>query len=238
MSRILRYTDEAPTVYIGGQQRDARAEARAEKCLGTLFPMVSVLTAPDGSKLIPIEEVFKIETAHQAKLDETQRKGFQDGHTAGYEEGLERGRDEARRVMNEMNLAVRTAIEQREELLNEARRRILDLIIQISRKVTYDAIEVDPEATTDMISAVIDELVDRSRLKIKVNPDHLPLVEQNIDRFMAGSATIKEISIEPDPRVRFGGCFIETPGGDIDARLESQFDVIEEAIKRADDQTS
>ena len=81
-----------------------------------------------------------------------------------------------------------------------------------------------------MIRGVIDSLIDRSRLKIKVNPDHLPIVEQNIDRFLEGSTTIKELAIEPDPRVKHGGCFIETPTGDIDARLESQFDVIADTL--------
>jgi len=73
-------------------------------------------------------------------------------------------------------------------------------------------------------------LLDRSRLKIRVNPNHLPLVEQNIETFMKGSAAIKEIEIAADPRVQYGGCFIETPRGDIDARLESQFEVIEDTI--------
>ena len=76
----------------------------------------------------------------------------------------------------------------------------------------------------------------RSRLKIKVNPNHHPIIEQNIDKFLSGSTTIKEITIVPDPRVRFGGCFIETPSGDIDARLESQFEVVEEVLVSGDEQ--
>jgi flagellar biosynthesis/type III secretory pathway protein FliH len=61
-------------------------------------------------------------------------------------------------------------------------------------------------------------------------------VEQNINRFLKGSTSIKEITIEPDLRVSYGGCFIETPTGDIDARLESQFEVIDEVLNRGDEQ--
>ena len=57
------------------------------------------------------------------------------------------------------------------------------------------------------------------------------VIEQGIDRFLGGSTSIKELTVVPDPRVRFGGCFIETPTGDIDARLESQFEVIEDALR-------
>jgi flagellar assembly protein FliH len=81
---------------------------------------------------------------------------------------------------------------------------------------------------------MIDQLVDKSRLKIKVHPDHLPIMEQNIDRFLQNSTAIKELTFEADPRVRMGGCFIETPSGDIDARLESEFEIIENAILGGD----
>ena len=81
-----------------------------------------------------------------------------------------------------------------------------------------------------MIGGVIDQLVDRTKLRVKVHPDHLPLVEQNMDRFLASSTVIKDLKFEADPRVRMGGCFIETPTGDIDARLSSQFEVIEDTL--------
>ena len=81
-----------------------------------------------------------------------------------------------------------------------------------------------------MIEGVINTLTDRSRLKVKVNPEHLSIVERSLDRFLKDSAAVKEVSIEADPRVRYGGCLIETPAGDVDARLESQLDIIGEVL--------
>ena len=226
MSKIIRYTQHAPTVYIGEKHLDRDKETAFEQKLAMLLPDVEVFTDPDGARLIPMQEVDKIERRFQQMSDKSRKDGLQHGYNKGLEEGL----DKAREVLQQLGQAVNDAITQRESLLQEAKQKILELVIQISRKVTYDAIKADPEITLDMISGVIEGLVDRSRLKIKVHPDHLPIVEQNIDKFLKGSATIKEIAIEPDPRVKYGGCFIETPTGDIDARLESQFEVIEEAI--------
>lgn len=237
MSSIIRHVRSAPTILIGEQQRDAVSEEKAEKRLGALFPMVTVMTAVDGSKLIPVDQVFKIEEVYQGELQKARREGFADGHKRGHQEGLERGRDEARKVLSEFDTAIKDAVTQREVILQEAKQKILDLVMQISKKVTFDAIDIDREATAELIAGVIDTLVDRSRLKIKVHPDHLPIVEQNISRFLAHSTAIKELTIEPDPRVRYGGCFIETPNGDIDARLDSQFEVIAESIRAAEDQS-
>lgn len=199
----------------------------AEKRLAKILPLVGVLTDADGAKLISIQEVIKIEKRMIELEEQARKEGFEKGHKEGLEEGLL----EARKVLQDFNRAIQDLINQRESLLEEARQKVLELVMQISRKVTFDAIRIDPEASVAMIGNVIDTLVDRSHLKIKVNVDHLPLIEQGIERFLQSSAMIKEITIEADPRVRYGGCMIETPTGDIDARLESQLDVIAEALE-------
>lgn len=226
LSKIIRHINKAPIVYIGENHLDRDGEVLAEQKLGALFPEVSVFTDSDGAKLISIQEIDKIEQ----QMQKVSGKSFQDGQKVGYDRGLREGLAKASEVLGQFDNAINDAVAQREKLLMDAKQKILELVIQICRKVTYNAVEADPELTLGIISGVIDSLVDRSRLKIKVHPDHLPIIEQNIDSFLKGSTTIKEISIESDPRVRYGGCFIETPTGDIDARLDSQFEVIEETI--------
>lgn len=227
MSKILRYITEGPTVSIGENQLDVTAEAQAETRLGQLFPVVSVITNPDGSKMIPILEVVKLEQ----KLEEECRKAHQTGHDEGYKNGLDKGLDEAREVLKRFESAINDTVKQRAAILEEAKQKIMELVLQISKKVTFDALDIDREATIAIIEGVINRLVDRSKLRIKVHPSYLPLVEQNMDRFLSGSTAIKELQFEADPRVRLGGCFIETPNGDIDARLESQFEVIADTLQ-------
>ncbi len=232
MSKLIRYTTEAPSVFIGERQLDSTIEARAEERLAQLFPIVAVATDANGSRLIPIQEIFKIDHLVREEVKKAREEGYRQGHEAG----LHKGAEEASKILKEFDRAIRDTIEQREALFNESRDQVLDLVTQISRKVTFGAVEIDPDVTLEIINGVINTLIDRSRLKIKVNPNHLPIVEQNINRFLKGSTSIKEITVEPDPRVNYGGCFIETPTGDIDARLESQFEVIDEVLKRGDEQ--
>lgn len=227
LSKIIRYVTDGPVVSIGDKQLDATAEAEAEARLGQLFPVVSVITNPDGAKLIPILEVAKLENI----LNETCQRAREEGFKDGYKKGLDKGLDEARQVMQQFEKAINDAVGQRAAMLEEAKQKILELVLQISKKVTCDALDINREATVDMIEGVIDRLVDRSQLKIKVHPDYLPLIEQNMDRFLAGSTAIKNLQFEADPRVRLGGCFIETPTGDIDARLESQFEVVADTLQ-------
>ncbi|RKX24956.1 MAG: hypothetical protein DRP45_07005 [Candidatus Zixiibacteriota bacterium] len=226
MSKIIRHVTSAPAVSIGEKHRDAVEEATAAQKLGEIFPLVSMVTTRDGEKLIPVQEVIKMAQKLQQDCEASRQQGYEEGHETGLQEGLK----EARKVLGQLEQAISDAVDQRATLLQEAKQRILELVVQISKKVTFEAQEIDRESTVALIDNVIGQLVDRSRLRIKVHPDHLPVVEQNIDRFLVGSTSIKELTFEADPRVRMGGCFIETPTGDIDARLESQFEIITETL--------
>jgi len=231
LSKIIRHSKEAPPIYIGERHLETTLEKEAEDTLHRIFPVVSFLTAPDGVKLVPIQEVHKF----KAVMDEECVKARKTGYEEGYHKGLEEGREDARKVLRQFEGAINDVVNQRESLLSETKQKILELTIQIAQKTTFDAINVDREATVTMIERVIGQLADRSRLKIRVNPDFLPIVEQQIDRLLGSSTSIKELTFEGDPRVRSGGCFIETPTGDIDARLESQFDVIRETMFSGED---
>lgn len=207
------------------------AEGNAESRLGDLFPLVAVMTQPDGSKGIPIEEVFKIEAEFKARLKQAHQEGYDQGQKSGQQAGLTEGLAEAREVTKQLQQAVHDAVSQREGILEEARQHVMDIIIQIAKKVTFDTIKVDHDSVAQMVARVIDQLIDKSHIKVNVNPDHLPIVEQYLDKFLTDSQTIKEISFRADPRVKYGGCFIETPSGDIDARLSSQFEVVEQSLR-------
>lgn len=226
MSRILRHVRVAPTVMVGEKHLDHERQRAAATTIGRLFPSVAITTDPDGARFIPIEEVYEIEGAFGKACEESYQKGLKEGQAAGLKQGLAK----AEQVLRQFDAAIKEAINQRAIMLDEAKQKILELVLQISRKVTFEAIQADPERTVQLINGVINTLLDRSRIKIKVNPNHLPIVEQNIEQFLKGSAMIKEVAIEADPRVKYGGCFIETPHGDIDARLESQFEIIAETL--------
>ncbi len=231
MSNIIRATMEAPTVFIGERHQDTMAEQNAEQRLRKFYPFVSFVTMPDGSKMIPIQEINNVHNF----IEEERVASAKTGYDEGYQAGLRDGQVDARDTLKKFEGAIRDAFTQREKLLLESKQNVLQLVLKVASKVTCDAVSLDPEVTLNMISRVIDQLVDRSALKVRVAPDFLPVIEQQIDRFLVGSTSIKEIKFEADPRVRFGGCFIETPTGDIDARLESQFEVIEEALFSTED---
>lgn len=226
MSKLLHCAVTEERVIIGEYRADIEADRMAEKQLASRFPDVQVTTSLEGRKLIPIQEIFKIEERMRRDTELQRQKGYEEG----YNKGISEGQKDARKVVANFSGLITDAVKQREILYEDARRKILELVLQIARKVTFDAARIEPEITAEIIAGAIKRLTDKSKIKVKVHPDHLPHIEQELDRFRGDSTAVKELVIEADSRVRYGGCFIETPTGDVDARIDSQLDIIAEAL--------
>jgi flagellar assembly protein FliH len=217
-------------ILIGEYAVDRQAEQKAETLIKNDYPELMVVTTPEGKKQVPLQNIVTLDERFQTERDLSYKKGFEEGKQHGFSTGLDEGREDARQVVASLSGLLTDLTNQRGTLLVEAKDRILELILKISEKLTFSASAIDPEITMSIIVGAISQLLDKNKIKVKVNPDHLPVLEQNIDRFKGSDTAIKEFIFEPDARVRTGGCFIETPSGDIDARLESMYDVIKQSI--------
>jgi flagellar assembly protein FliH len=234
LSRLLHSPVLNDKVIVGEFRADIEADKIAEKTLTAKFTDLNIITSIEGRKLVSVQEIIKIsERLDRAKESEKELE-YKRGYDTGHQSGLKEGQADARKVIDNFASLIKDAIKQREILYEEARRKILELIIKISRKVTFDAAKIDPEITAGIISGTVNKLVDKSHMKVKVHPDHLSSIELQIDRFRGDSTVIKDMVIEPDSRVRYGGCFIETPSGDIDARVESQMEIVAEALSEVE----
>ncbi len=231
--RSLRLADTM--VYIGEDAVDQKAQEEAERLLQNIHPDLKVTTTAEGKRQISLQDIMLLEQTHQEEKEALEKSAFERGRQTGYAAGLEKGQEEARRVVASLSGMLSDITGQRHAVLEEARDKIFEMVLKISRRLTFTAAEVDPEVTMKIIDGAINQLLDKKRIKVKVHPDHLPQVEQQIDRFRGVDTKIKEFILEADPRVRIGGCFIETPAGDIDARLESMYDVIRQSILEGKD---
>jgi flagellar assembly protein FliH len=217
-------------IFIGKEAVNRQALQEAEQLLQSRHPDLKVTTTADGKRQISLPDILLLEKTHRQEKEAAEKAAYDSGREAGYSAGLEKGREEARKVVASLSKALSDITGQRDAILQEAREKIFELVLKISERLTFSAAAIDPDVTMSIINGAIDQLLDKSKLKVKVHPNHLPEVEQHIDRFRGADTKIKEFILEADPRVRAGGCFIETPAGDIDARLDSMYEVIKQSI--------
>jgi flagellar assembly protein FliH len=99
---------------------------------------------------------------------------------------------------------------------------IVELAIHIARKVVAREVTIDREIAFTLVKVSLAKLHARAVAEVHLHPDDLVFVESHRERldFRGALELIADRSISP------GGCLIHTETGDIDGRIESQFDEI------------
>lgn len=148
-------------------------------------------------------------------------------------EGYARGEEEARACWSERLLALdQRAAEiahEQAEFFKAAEPELAALSMDIARKVLKQELALSPEAVLTVVRACMHRLKEKEA-RIRVNPKDLDTVRGARESFLCIADGMAEIEIVSDRRVGLGGCIVETPSGNIDARLETQLDHIEQVL--------
>jgi flagellar biosynthesis/type III secretory pathway protein FliH len=86
--------------------------------------------------------------------------------------------------------------------------------------------------STEPVLAVIRkslaEISSAETVTVRVNPAEVEAVEEGRGFWQAVNSQLKDIKIETDGRVAKGGCMVESAGGSVDARIETQLKAVRE----------
>lgn len=99
---------------------------------------------------------------------------------------------------------------------------MVELALQIAKKVVQREVMVDREIALTLVKTCLAKLHDRSVASVHLNPEDFAFVQARREKlgFRGGLELIEDTTIS------MGGCLVHTETGEIDARIESQFDEI------------
>jgi flagellar assembly protein FliH len=172
------------------------------------------------------QRIKQLEQRHQAELDQA----YQNGYAKGEAVGLQRGTDEARRVEAQLAAAVNALLSFRQTLFEQAKPQLLELAFAIADKITAARGIAEHSTVMETIDRCIGEILDKTRMKIRVNPAELEFVKERFDKLVKSNEAAAAAVVESDNRVSAGGCMIETDSGSADARIESQLRMLREKL--------
>lgn len=146
----------------------------------------------------------------------------------------DRGRDEARRELAHayaaLNALVAGVKKESSEMLQVIDRHATVLGLQIARKVIGKEVQ-SGAVVQGVIAAALAQVPSKDRLIIRLHPSDRVLLEELRNDPVQGHTLIpSDATLMADNSVRKGGCLIETPIGTLDARLETQLALIEQAL--------
>jgi flagellar biosynthesis/type III secretory pathway protein FliH len=117
------------------------------------------------------------------------------------------------------------------ELFRQHRDDIINLAVEISRKILAHRIEQEDYKIQDVIRQVLDDAPTQKDIVIRLNPKDYAQIEQltkSSERdFAKGATFVADASISP------AQCLLETPKGIVESFIDGHLDRISEALKKA-----
>jgi flagellar assembly protein FliH len=151
----------------------------------------------------------------------------------GYEQGKAEGFNEGAKSLAPLEILLenidKEVIASREHLLKNAEEVMGRLSLEIAEAVIGEAaMKLSGELLEYNLKRCLEVLSGSGVVTIKVNPSDYDTIKEKIDVVFKKNKDRFSFKFEPDSSITPGGCFIESPGGAIDGRIENQFNLIKE----------
>ena len=109
--------------------------------------------------------------------------------------------------------------------------KIPALAFQIAEKIIHKKIFSDPTIIIENLKRSIDMTANAKKLRISMNPNDIHIVRNAIAEFGLDEKTFNENwELEANKDILPGGCLVKTENEEIDARIESQLQALEDSI--------
>lgn len=165
---------------------------------------------------------------------EAYKAGMEAGRVDGIQSGTEMGRklamDQATidfagkhaDVVKAFTSALCDFQAQRRTLCAEMERDVVALAGAIARRVVKTAVEVDPSCVCANIREALQLISEKNGLEIRLAPTDLEQARQFAGEYLS-TQDLERVRFVADETVEGGGALLRTPGGEIDAALQTQF---------------
>ncbi|HRK55968.1 MAG TPA: FliH/SctL family protein [Burkholderiaceae bacterium] len=160
-------------------------------------------------------------------LSERERQAYEKGVAAGLTQGLAQAA--AQRASHTARIdAVLGALRSRfSELESNTAQDLLAMALAIARHVLRHEVHVNREAVLPVLTEALNTLADQqAHPRIHLNPEDHALLAHELD----GQSQFARCQFVADASVGRGGCVVETPKGEIDARLGTRWRCVLEAL--------
>jgi type III secretion system HrpE/YscL family protein len=147
--------------------------------------------------------------------DEQVRQGFEEGHRTGYQEAL----------------AGLAGLERRfDEICKDLEPQLVELAIGVARKIIGRELGTNPDTIADIVAQALRTVRHQRDITVRVHPDHVDEVTERKHALLGVLSRAPDIQIRADPSVRAGGCVIESELGKVEADLETQLELLRQAL--------
>lgn len=161
----------------------------------------------------------------QEEANSIREQAVKEGHKIGIEN--------AEQDIQALRDAIVGFFKYQDDMFNMISPCILDISVEIAKKIINKEIEQDKTALLSLIkSAIGDTFKLENRITVKVSPQDVVTVKENLPEFLSADSIEARIKVVPDDNITSGGAIIVTSNGIIDATIDTGLSILEQAFKK------
>lgn len=162
---------------------------------------------------------------------QVEKQAFVQGFTEGERSGMESEKKRIEPVLNNFRQALLELEKVRTEVYAKIEEDTVELALAVAKKVVCHEVSTNKEIILSIIKEALKQVVDSEKIKIRINRADLQFLKEEEVPLSSFDENLGNITLEEDETILTGGCIIETNFGDVDARVEKQLQVVEEAFR-------
>ncbi len=149
-----------------------------------------------------------------------------------YKEGYQKGIVTAQAQLNQLNNAIKEYCNYKDKVVDAVSESVYDIAIDIAQKILKKQIDTDSSAMVNLIKDILSEInKHETRITLKVRAEDVDKIKSHFNELFPEGLFDAKISVLPDKSIQQGGVIVETSNGIVDARIETQIEILKNAFK-------
>lgn len=157
----------------------------------------------------------------------TKKSAYSEGYAEGLSKGYEDTKKEHENVLIEAELEKQKMINEYLQYLSGAENEIVNIILEISKKVIHDKVMNSKEDILLMVRQSIEKCCNSKNITVRLATEDYNYVKDNKDRLIATTRGLEELNVINEETFEQGSCIVESEYGSVDAGVNTKFDNIE-----------
>lgn len=160
-----------------------------------------------------------------------EREAYEKGFEQGEKDGLELGAVKALKIVENIENLLDEIARLRTDIIKRYEKDIIGLICSVAEKVVHHQISLSGAAIRETVIKAIQLATEKRSILLKINPEEFDYIDRLRPEFFQRFNELASMEVVSNPSISRGGCFLETPCGDVDARVETQLEMIRQRLE-------
>jgi flagellar assembly protein FliH len=171
-----------------------------------------------------LERIDQERAQFEQEKAEARESARQEGFQQGMAEGRQSGLQEFSETIKFAKEVVESSKAEYQKTIESSEGTILDIGIKVAERILSGVLEEDSSKFLPVVKRALKESREYREVQLHVHPSRYSFLLEHKDELLALYPRETNLYIYPDEELKEDSCFIESPGGRINAGVDSQLE--------------